>query len=213
MRRSQSAPGRGSKRQRRRESSQHRYVKFFKPYGVLSQFTDEAGRPSIGDYVDIPNVYAVGRLDKNSEGLMLLTDDGWLNHRLTHPRYEHPKTYLIQVEGTPDLEALARLRHGVEVKGAMTREAEVELLAEKPTLLPPPDPIRHRAAMPTTWLRIVLREGRKRQIRHMTAAVGYPTLRLVRVAIGPITVDDLAPGEWRDLTAEELQALYRMVTT
>lgn len=196
----------------RSNSRRHRYIKFFKPYGVLSQFTDEEGRPTIGDYVDVPDVYAAGRLDRSSEGLMLLTDDGWLNHRLTHPRYEHPKTYLVQVEGTPGLEALSRLRGGVEVKGKLTREAKVELLRQAPDLPQPPDPVRHRQNLPTAWLRIVLREGRKRQVRRMTAAVGHPTLRLVRVAIGPITLYDLEPGEWRDLTPEELRALRRMVT-
>ncbi|RME45266.1 MAG: pseudouridine synthase [Chloroflexi bacterium] len=200
-------------RPHRLDHSRHRYIKFFKPYGVLSQFTDRQGRLSIGDYVDVPGVYAAGRLDKNSEGLILLTDDGWLNHRLTHPQYQHPKTYLVQVEGRPSLEAIARLRHGVLVKGKMTREAEVDLLPEAPDLPPPPEPISHRQKMPTAWLRIVLREGRKRQIRHMTAAVGHPTLRLVRVAIGPITVHDLTPGEWRDLTAEELDQLRRLVTS
>lgn len=212
-RKAQSAARRSPKPPRRDPSGRHRYIKFFKPYGVLSQFTDAEGRPTIGDYVDVPNVYAAGRLDKNSEGLMLLTDDGWLNHRLTHPRYEHPKTYLIQVEGTPDLEALARLRRGVEVKGEVTREAEVELLQAEPHLPIPPDPIRRRQNMSTAWLQIVLREGRKRQIRRMTAAVGHPTLRLIRVAIGPVTAGDLQPGEWRDLTPEELQALRRMVTS
>lgn len=199
-------------RPRRGNSRRHRYIKFFKPYGVLSQFTDEEGRSTIGDYVDVPDVYAAGRLDRNSEGLMLLTDDGWLNHRLTHPRFEHPKTYLVQVEGTPGLEALSRLRGGVEVKGELTRQAEVELLRQAPDLPQPPDPLRHRQNLPTAWLRIVLREGRKRQVRRMTAAVGHPTLRLVRVAIGPVTLGDLKPGEWRDLAPEELLSLRRMVT-
>jgi 23S rRNA pseudouridine2457 synthase len=211
-RRARPEPTRHPRRPRHSDSRRHHYIKFFKPYGVLSQFTDEEGRPTIGDYVESPNVYAAGRLDKNSEGLMLLTDDGWLNHRLTHPRYEHPKTYLVQVEGTPGLEAIAHLRHGVEVKGKTTRAAEVELLHDEPDLPPPPAPIRRRVDRPTTWLRIVLREGRKRQIRHMTAAVGHPTLRLVRVAIGPITAGDLEPGEWRNLTPEELRALRRLVT-
>ncbi len=208
-----STPRRDANGPRRLDSSRHRYIKFFKPYGVLSQFTDREGRPAIGDYVDVPGVYAAGRLDKNSEGLILLTDDGWLNHRLTHPQYQHPKTYLVQIEGKPSLEAIARLRHGVLVKGKMTREAEVDLLPEAPDLPPPPEPIRHRQKMPTAWLRIVLREGRKRQIRHMTAAVGHPTLRLVRVAIGPITIHDLEPGEWRDLAPEELDKLRRLVTS
>lgn len=189
----------------------HRYIKFFKPYGVLSQFTDAAGRPTIGDYVDVPGVYAAGRLDKNSEGLMLLTDDGQLNHRITHPRYDHPKTYVVQVEGSPALHALAQLRHGVDVKGEMTRPAEVDRLTTEPDLPPAPAPIERRHNMPTTWLRIVLGEGRKRQIRHMTAAVGHPTLRLVRVAIGPLDLGDLKPGEWRDLTDDEVRALREML--
>ena len=204
--------GRSHSRHGSNPSRQHRYIKFFKPYGVLSQFTDQEGRPTIGDYVDVPDVYAAGRLDKNSEGLMLLTDDGWLNHRVTHPRYDHPKTYLVQIEGTPSLETLAHLRHGVEVKGKMTREANVEQLREEPDLPPPPAPVRSRQHMPTTWLRMILREGRKRQIRRMTAAVGHPTLRLVRVAIGPVTLGDLNPGDWRNLTPEELQALRRILT-
>lgn len=189
----------------------HRYIRFFKPFGVLSQFTDEAGRPTIGDYVNVPGVYAAGRLDKNSEGLMLLTDDGQLSHRITHPRYDHPKTYVVQVEGSPRLQALAKLRHGVEVKGKMTLPAEVDRLMTEPDLPPPPAPIERRQNMPTAWLRIVLREGRKRQIRHMTAAVGHPTLRLVRLAIGPLALGDLKPGEWRDLTDDELQAVWEML--
>jgi 23S rRNA pseudouridine2457 synthase len=189
----------------------HRYIKFFKPFGVLSQYTDEANRPTIGDYVNVPGVYAAGRLDKNSEGLMLLTNDGQLNHHITHPRYDHPKTYVVQVEGSPSLHALAQLRHGVDIKGEMTRPAEVDRLTTEPVLPPPPAPIARRQAMPTAWLRIVLREGRKRQIRHMTAAVGHPTLRLVRLAIGPLAVGDLEPGEWRELTDDELQAIWEML--
>lgn len=195
----------------RHKKRRHRYIKFFKPYGVLSQFTDAEGRPTIGDYVDVPNVYAAGRLDRNSEGLMLLTDDGRLNHQLTHPRYEHPKTYLVQVEGIPALEALAALRHGVHVKGRRTRRAEVAVLPEEPQLPPPPSHIGQRKNRPATWLRIVLREGRKRQIRRMTAAVGHPTIRLVRIAIGSIAAGDLEPGEWRDLTPAELRSLHQML--
>ena len=213
MRNARRPTGQYRSRRPRRRSGPYRYIKFYKPYGVLSQFTDEEGRPTIGDYIDVPGVYAAGRLDKNSEGLMLLTDDGWLSHRLTHPRYEHPKTYFVLVEGRPSLEALNRLRRGVEVKGRVTRPAEVEVLTVEPDLPLPPEPIRHRMNTTTTWLRIVLREGRKRQIRRMTAAVGHPTLRLVRVAIGPLGLDDLQPGEWRDLTPEELDALRYMVTT
>jgi 23S rRNA pseudouridine2457 synthase len=190
-----------------------RYLVFHKPYGVMTGFTDPEGRPSLGDYVPVSDVYAAGRLDLDSEGLMLLTDDGWLNHRLTHPRYEHPKTYWVQIEGVPDEAALQALRHGVEIKGQRTRPATVELLSGdlEPQVPPRDPPIRYRKNVPTAWLRIVLREGRKRQVRHMTAAVGHPTLRLIRVAIGPITLGDLAPGRWRDLLPDEWQALAHMV--
>ncbi|MGC8836945.1 MAG: pseudouridine synthase [Anaerolineae bacterium] len=180
---------------------------FYKPYGVLSSFTDAEGRPTLADYVPVPEVYAAGRLDLRSEGLLLLTDDGALLHRATHPRYKLPKTYWVQVEGIPSPEALEALRQGVWVKGERTAPAEVEVLDPPPALPPRPVPIRERREIPTTWLQIVLREGKKRQIRHMTAAVGHPTLRLVRVALGPLTLTDLEPGQWRDLTPEELRAL------
>jgi 23S rRNA pseudouridine2457 synthase len=186
-----------------------RYLLFYKPYGVLCSFTDDEGRPTLGAYISMPDIYAAGRLDLDSEGLLLLTDDGALAHRLTHPDHMLPKTYLVQAEGVPDASALARLRAGVEVKGQITAPAEVELLAHEPQLPARTPPIRHRETIPTSWLRIVLREGRKRQVRHMTAAVGHPTLRLVRVAIGPLTLEGLEPGEWRDLTAEELAILRR----
>lgn len=186
-----------------------RYLALYKPFRVLTSFTDPdgAGRPTLGDYVPLEEIYAVGRLDYDSEGLMLLTDDGWLNHRLAHPDFEHPKTYLVQVEGIPDDEALEALRRGVTVKGERTLPAEVTRLAEAPDVPPRDPPIRERRAIPTTWLRVVLREGRKRQLRHMTAAVGYPTLRLVRVAIGPIRLEGLLPGQWRHLSTAELDAL------
>lgn len=184
-----------------------RYLALNKPYGVLSSFTDREGRPTLADHVPVPGVYAAGRLDMDSEGLLLLTGDGWLIHRLSHPRYHQPKTYLVQVEGVPGQDALAALRSGVEVKGKRTAPAGAELLAEPPDLPPRPVPIRERESIPTAWLRLVLREGRKRQVRHMTAAVGHPTLRLVRVAVGPVGLGDLAPGEWRDLTPGELDAL------
>jgi len=190
-----------------------RYIAFHKPYRVLSSFTDPEGRATVGDYVSVPDVYAAGRLDYDSEGLLFLTNDNWLLHRLTHPRYDHPKTYLAQVEGIPDDQALAQIARGVMVKGHRTKPAEVELLTgpQEPQVPPRSVPIRYRANIPTAWLRIVLREGRKRQIRHMTAAVGYPTLRLIRTAIGPIRLNDLASGEWRDLTKQELDALARML--
>ncbi len=184
-----------------------RYLVLNKPYGVLCAFTDDEGRPTLADYVPIAGVYAAGRLDLDSEGLVLLTDDGWLIHRLSHPRYHQPKTYLVQVENEPGQETLVALRRGVRIKGEQTAPAQAELLPEEPDLPPRPVPIRERKTIPTAWLRLVLTEGRKRQVRHMTAAVGHPTLRLVRVAIGPVRLDDLAPGEWRDLTPPELQAL------
>lgn len=186
-----------------------RYGKLFKPYDVLTQFTDESGRATLKDYVDMPGVYPVGRLDRDSEGLLLLTDDGPLAHRLTDPRFEHPKTYLVQVERIPEGSALDALRLGIELNDGRTLPAEVDLLSEDPALPDRPVPIRFRKNVPTAWLRLVIREGRNRQVRRMTAAVGHPTLRLVRVAIGPIVLGDLAPGEWRLLSDEERAALGR----
>jgi len=159
------------------------------------------------DYVPVPGVYPVGRLDRDSEGLLLLTDDGPLAHRLTDPRHEHPKTYLAQVEKAPGKEALEALRRGITLADGPTRPAEAEWLSEEPDLPERPVPIRFRKNVPTAWLRLVLREGRNRQVRRMTAAVGHPTLRLVRVAVGPILLGDLRPGEWRDLTPEECEDL------
>jgi 23S rRNA pseudouridine2457 synthase len=178
---------------------------FHKPYGVISQFTDSSGdRPTLRDFVNVPRVYPVGRLDHDSEGLLLLTDDGWLQHRLTDPRYEHPKTYWAQVEGVPDDEAIARLREGVQIwPDFRSRPARVERLPEEPALPPRDPPIRFRLSVPTSWLAITLTEGRNRQVRRMTAAVGFPTLRLVRVAIGEIRLAGLAPGKWREVTAAE----------
>jgi len=184
-----------------------RYVKVFKPFGMLTQFTDAAGRPTLKDVVTLPGIYPVGRLDRDSEGLLLLTDDGPLAHRLTDPRFEHPKTYLVQVERVPDESALVSLRRGVDLRDGRSRPAEATLLAEPPALPERSVPIRFRKHVPTAWLRLTLREGRNRQVRRTTAAVGHPTLRLVRVAIGPIMLGDLAPGEWRALTGEERAAL------
>ena len=183
------------------------YILFHKPYGVLTQFTDEEGRPTLGDYIPVPGVYAAGRLDMNSEGLLLLTDDGTVLHRVTHPRWKLPKTYLVQVEGMPDEAALQKLREGVVIKGVKTAPAEVELLTQPPDL--PPREVRQYH--PTPWLRITIREGRKRQVRRMTAAVGHPTLRLVRVAIGPLSLGALPPGAWRELTEDERAALFRAI--
>jgi 23S rRNA pseudouridine2457 synthase len=157
--------------------------------------------------VPLPGVYPVGRLDRDSEGLLLLTDDGRLAHRLTDPRYGHPRTYLAQVERVPGPEAVEALRRGVVLGDGPTRPAGAEMLAEPPDLPERPVPIRFRKNVPTAWLRLTLREGRNRQVRRMTAAVGHPTLRLVRVAIGPVTLGGLAPGEWAELTAAEVAAL------
>ena len=192
---------------RGKPASGRRYLKFFKPFDVLTRFTDEEGRATLKDFVDVPNVYPVGRLDRDSEGLLILTDDGPLAHRLTDPRYDHPKTYLAQVERIPDAGALDALRSGVILKDGLTRPAEVELLPEEPNLPDRSVPIRFRKNVPTAWVRLVLREGRNRQIRRMTAAVGFPTLRLVRVASGSVGLGDLQPGFWADLTPEELSSL------
>jgi len=183
-----------------------RYLAFFKPYEVLSQFTDEAGRVTLKAYIHFPGIYAAGRLDYRSEGLLLLSDDGPLIHRLTDPRFEHPKTYLAQVEGVVDPEKLAPLRDGIQIGDLQTRPAQVEVVPN-PGLPPRSKPVRDYH--PTTWLRIVLREGKKHQVRRMTAAVGYPTLRLVRVKIGPIELGELQPGQWRALEPQELRALRR----
>jgi 23S rRNA pseudouridine2457 synthase len=186
-----------------------RYVLMYKPYDVLSEFGDVPDKTTLGAYVPVLGLEPAGRLDQDSEGLLLLTDDGELSHQLTHPDFHVPKTYLAQVEGTPDKRSLERLRQGVLVKGETTASAEVNLMERPPDLPPRPAPVREDVE--TSWLRIVLREGKKRQIRHMTAAVGHPTLRLVRVAIGPLTMRGLAPGEWREAEGEELAKLQRVL--
>jgi 23S rRNA pseudouridine2457 synthase len=183
------------------------YLALNKPYDVLTQFADAAGRVTLKHFVKVPGVYPVGRLDRDSEGLLLLTDDGRLAHRLTDPRYEHPRTYLVQVERVPSPDALESLRHGIVLRDGLTLPAEVAVLDGSPALPDRTEPIRFRKNVPTAWLRLVLREGRNRQVRRMTAAVGHPTLRLVRVAIGPIALGGLEPGEWRALTAGEREAL------
>lgn len=187
----------------------YRYILFNKPYGVLTQFSGGESRRTLKDFIPVPGVYPVGRLDQDSEGLLLLTDDGWMQHRLTDPKFEHPKTYLAQVEGVPDPGALRRLETGVVIGGYRTRPAKVRLLTMDPDLPPRDPPVRSRKSIPTAWLEITLTEGRNRQVRRMTAAVGHPTLRLVRIAIGNLRIDDLAPGQWRDLTAAELARLGR----
>jgi 23S rRNA pseudouridine2457 synthase len=175
-----------------------------KPYRVLSRFTDREGRRTLADYVRVPNVYAAGRLDYDSEGLVLLTDDGALQARIAHPRREMEKTYWAQVEGLPGAAALAMLRKGVKLADGWTRAARATLLPAPPDVWPRDPPIRYRAAIPTSWIELRLREGRNRQARRMTAAVGHPTLRLIRVAVGPFTVSGLAPGQWREVDARAL---------
>ena len=168
-----------------------------KPYNVLCQFTDSEGRATLADYVSIPDLYPAGRLDYDSEGLVLLTNVGWLQHQIAHPRFKLQKTYWVQVEGIPGEPALKQLARGVEVKGEQTRPAQVRLI-EPPAVWPRHPPVRERKSVPTAWLEIMIAEGRKRQIRHMTAAVGYPTLRLIRWAIGPWQLGELQPGQWRE---------------
>lgn len=176
-----------------------RLLLFNKPYGVLSQFTDESGRTTLVDHIDVPGVYVAGRLDRDSEGLLLLTDDGRLQHRITEPQHAMSKTYWVQVEGTPAETALQALRGGVTLKDGITRPARVFARDQPPGLWPRDPPVRFRKAVPTTWLELTIREGRNRQVRRMTAAVGHPTLRLIRYRVGSWTLDGLAPGQWRGL--------------
>ena len=179
-----------------------RLILFNKPFGVLSQFTDrgsETVRTTLSDFITVPDVYPAGRLDRDSEGLLLLCDDGRLQARIADPRFKLPKTYLVQVEGDPQDEALAALRKGVRLKDGMTLPAAVERIAP-PDLWPRNPPIRERKSIPDSWLKLTIREGRNRQVRRMTAAVGLPTLRLVRWSIGDWTVAGIAPGDFTEIT-------------
>jgi len=173
-------------------------ISFNKPYGVLSQFTPEGRWRGLKDFIAIPNVYVAGRLDADSEGLLLLTDDGQLQARIADPRFKMEKAYWVQVEGVPDEAALAALRQGVQLKDGPTLPARARVMETPPGLWEREPPIRVRQAKPTAWLELMIREGRNRQVRRMTAAVGLPTLRLIRAAIGPYTLDGLAPGCWRE---------------
>ena len=179
-----------------------RIILFHKPYGVLPQFTDKgtegSPRPTLSQFVDVPGVYPAGRLDMDSEGLMLLTDDGRLQARISDPKYKMAKSYLVQVEGDVSDAALVRLRRGVSLKDGLTLPCEAERIAD-PELWPRDPPIRVRQSIPDSWIELTIREGRNRQVRRMTAAVGHPTLRLVRRAIGEWTLDGLAPGMWREV--------------
>lgn len=197
-----------------------RYLLFNKPYLVLPSFSDpdfERGevaepRPTLADYIPVEGVYPAGRLDYDSEGLLFLTDDGALAHQITHPFFVHPKTYLVQVEGVPDEATLNTLRRGgIPIKDYRTAPTQARRLDAEPELWPRNPPIRERNGIPTAWLELKLTEGKKRQIRRMTAAVGHPTLRLVRVAIGPLLIGALQPGESRDATPDEMAALRTML--
>jgi 23S rRNA pseudouridine2457 synthase len=178
-----------------------RIILFNKPYGVLSQFTAEDGHAGLKDFIPLPGFYPAGRLDADSEGLLILTDDGGLQHRLSDPRHKLPKTYWAQVEGIPDDGALEPLRHGVGLGDFVTLPAQVRCIPEPEWLWPRDPPVRFRKAIPTTWIELVLKEGKNRQVRRMTAKAGFPTLRLLRVAIGNYRLDGLQPGEWREMSA------------
>jgi 23S rRNA pseudouridine2457 synthase len=203
-------------------SSHYRYLLFYKPYNVLCQFTVEDDRTrndkdsaqlrqTLKDYIPVPDVYPVGRLDQDSEGLLLLTNDGPLQHRLSDPKFAHPRTYWVQVERMPDEAALQQLRQGVTIQTYRTRPAQVHLLEIEPELPPREPPIRFRKNVPTAWLEMTLTEGRNRQVRRMTASVGFPTLRLVRVGIADLRLTGLTPGQWRDVTPAELASLKQPV--
>ncbi len=210
-------------------------ILFYKAYGVLCQFTDEnhegTRRKTLKDYIPIPDIYPVGRLDKDSEGLLLLTDNGRLQHRLAHRKFAHHRTYWVQVERIPDTIALNQLREGVTIKDYRTRKASVQILPQEPNLPPRHPPIRYRKNVPTCWLEITLTEGRNRQVRRMTAAVGFPTLRLVRVKMSiklgnsyksanisqrcpqllDLSLESLQPGEYRELTHQEQLLLQQIL--
>ena len=177
-----------------------RLIRFNKPYGVLSQFTPEGKWQGLKDYIDLPGVYVAGRLDADSEGLLLLTNDGKQQARIADPRFKMEKTYWVQVEGIPNEAALAALRSGVVLNDGPTLPARARLLEPAPAVWDRNPPIRERKAIPTAWIELIIREGRNRQVRRMTAAIGHPTLRLVRWSIGEWTVEGLAPGEWREIS-------------
>ncbi len=188
-----------------------KYLLFYKPYNVLSQFTPNINNTTptktLKDYINQPDIYTVGRLDRDSEGLLLLTNDGKMQHRLSNPKFEHLRTYLVQVERIPDNSAIHQLQTGVMIQNYLTRQAHVKLLLNEPDIPPRQPPIRYRQNVPTAWLEITLTEGKNRQVRRMTAAVGFPTLRLIRVKIGNLTIDNLQPGEYRPLTPDEINKL------
>lgn len=190
-----------------------RVILFNKPYGVLCQFSAQGAHVTLKDYLPIPNVYPAGRLDADSEGLLILTDDGGLQHRIADPAHKLPKTYWVQVEGVPDTSALDRLTQGLDLGDFMTRPARVQMIAEPEKLWPRDPPIRSRKHIPTSWLELTISEGKNRQVRRMTAKIGHPTLRLIRAAIGSWRLDGLAPGAWRETQSSAMQNLSPQLST
>jgi 23S rRNA pseudouridine2457 synthase len=194
------------------KSNRRSYILFYKPYGVLSQFTRETGYLSLADFGPFPkNTYVAGRLDAHSEGLLLLTNDNVIKHRITDPKFGHERTYLVQVEGILDESDIKQLQNGVTIEGIRTKPANVKVLTHEPTLPARTVPIRFRKNTPASWIKIVLREGRNRQVRKMTAAVGHPTLRLVRTSITFLTIVGLKPGMHRAMTLEEIDELISLL--
>jgi len=197
----------------------YRYLLFYKPYDVLCQFSDTEDRSTLKDFIAVPDVYAVGRLDRDSEGLLLLTNHGLLQHRIAHPHFAHSRTYWVQVEHIPTEADLHPLRQGILIQKYQTRPAQVRLLSLEPDLPARIPPIRSRKSIPTSWLEMTLTEGRNRQVRHMTAAIGFPTLRLVRVAmeiktkqgITPLSIAGLNPGQWRDISDQERKGIQQLL--